>query len=142
MSTRTQRARQTSFARIVPAARQTDRGSVTAEFAIAVSAALVVCTLVLGAFQVVSLHVRATDAAGIAARLAARGDNDRAYSALAGLVPSGSLSISSSAELVCATVTAPVSIASLGSLGFEVSAHSCAATERDDHDESPEGSAE
>jgi hypothetical protein len=80
---------------------------VTVEAAIALSALVVVLTLCLAGVAAMVAQLRVTDAAGEAARLAARGDNDAARSAVAALAPAGSDLHVSGGDLVTALVAAP-----------------------------------
>lgn len=66
-----------------------DRGAVTVEAAIIMSALMVVLTLVVGALSAVTDHMRCVDAAREAARLAARGEVDRGRTVAADLAPRG-----------------------------------------------------
>lgn len=94
----------------------------TAEFAIVVSAALVVLALCIGALHVTALKIRVTDAAADAARTLARGDDvDLAASRVSALVPGASLSVSASGEFTCATVSIAASV-----VPVTVSARGCA----------------
>jgi hypothetical protein len=66
-----------------------DRGSVTVEAAIALSAFFIVLGLALGSLSVAADQVRCVDAAREAARLIARGEADRADDAVAQIAPAG-----------------------------------------------------
>lgn len=83
-----------------------DRGSVTAEFAIALPAVVLVLAACLGAGQAVALQVRVQDAAAAAARQLARGDPGAARALVSRLVPGASVTANPRADLVCATVAA------------------------------------
>ena len=86
---------------------RTDRGSVTAEFATALPAVVLVLAGCLGAVQVVGVQVRLTDASAAAARSLSRGDTPgRAAGLVAGAVSGASLSAERRGEFVCAVVTA------------------------------------
>ena len=90
------------------AADPADRGSVTVEAAVALSAVVVVLVGCLTGLACVIAQLRCTDAAREAARLAARGDLAAARSAAAGLAPSGfSLSLDDDGDLVSASVAGP-----------------------------------
>lgn len=104
-----------------------DDGSVTAEFAVALPAVVLVLATCLAAGQVVGLQVRVQDAAAAAARHLARGDPAAAHALAARLVPGASVSDSGRSGLVCATVTAhsPGLLSALA-----VSASSCALAEQ------------
>lgn len=66
-----------------------DSGAVTVEAAIALGAFVVVLALALGAIAAVTDQLRCTDAAREAARLVARGDQDRANAVAERIAPSG-----------------------------------------------------
>lgn len=68
---------------------KSDRGAVTVEAAIVMSALMVVLMLVVGSLLAVTDHMRCVDAAREAARLAARGEVDRGRAVAAGLAPRG-----------------------------------------------------
>ncbi|MFC9892923.1 TadE family type IV pilus minor pilin [Nocardia sp. NPDC127579] len=69
--------------------RRGDRGAVTVEAAIALSAVMVAVALCFGALLAASTQVRCVDAAREAARLAARGDHDNALSFARRVAPPG-----------------------------------------------------
>jgi hypothetical protein len=94
-----------------------DRGSVTAEFAIALPAVVLVLAGCLSAMQVAGQQLRLQDAAALAARSAARGDGT---GVAARLVPASTVSRWTDGDLECVTLSAP------GLLGLELSATSCA----------------
>ena len=97
-----------------------DRGSVVAEFAIALPAVAVVLLLGAASLGACSLQVRLQDAAADAARLAARGESDGRIAAAAAAA-GGNVTVSARGDLVCATVSAEAGI------GFgRVTAASCA----------------
>lgn len=105
-----------------------ERGSATAEFALAFPAVLGVVALLLGGVQVAALQVRAQDAAADAARGLGRGD---ARSAVAARVerqlPGAQLSTWVDGELRCVRVAVapggPVAV-----LGLRARATGCALT--------------
>ena len=103
-----------------------DRGSVTAEFAVAMPAVLLVLALSLSATQVAATQLRLQDAAADAARALARGETvGVASSGVSAQVAGATLSRSASGDLVCATVSArPTGLAA--TFGLTVSASSCA----------------
>lgn len=84
-----------------------DRGSVTVEAAIGLSALVVVRALCVAGLAAMVAQVRATDAAGEAARLAARGDEAAARAVVERLAPSGSELQLSGTALITAQVVAP-----------------------------------
>ncbi|GAA5203235.1 TadE family type IV pilus minor pilin [Microbacterium jejuense] len=98
-----------------------DRGSVVAEFAIALPAVAVVLAVGVGALAGASRQVRLQDAVADAARLSARGEqSSRVTGAVTAAVAEASVDISSQGELVCVTASAPAL------LGLRVSATGCA----------------
>ena len=104
-----------------------DRGSVTAEFAVAVPAVVLLLGLALGALAVGSQAVRLQDAAGLAARALARGEPPAEVAGMVGaLVPGAGVGRSDRSGLVCAalSVRAPGPLA-----GIELRAESCALAE-------------
>lgn len=108
-----------------PAAR--DEGMVTAEFAVALPAFVVVVLLAFGGVAVMTAQLRCVDAAEAAARLAARGDPVAVVHAMAlRNAPGGStLSVTTADQLVTATVQAKISLPGLRTLlpGITVRAH-------------------
>ncbi|HEX5729964.1 TadE family type IV pilus minor pilin [Microbacterium sp.] len=100
-----------------------DRGSVVAEFAVALPAVAVVVLLGAGALGACATQVRLQDAAADAARLAARGEADgRAQSVVASAVSGASLVLTRRGDLVCVTASASAAV----SLPLTLSATSCA----------------
>lgn len=84
-----------------------ERGSVTVEAAVALSALVVVLALCLAGIGAMLAQLRAADAAGEAARLAARGDDAGARAAVERLAPAGSVLALSGQGLLTARVEAP-----------------------------------
>lgn len=68
---------------------RSDRGAVTVEAAIVMTALMVVLMMIVGALLAVTDHLRCIDAAREAARLAARGEPDLGRTVAAGLAPRG-----------------------------------------------------
>ncbi|WP_426320952.1 TadE family type IV pilus minor pilin [Microbacterium sp. E-13] len=98
-----------------------DRGSVAAEFAVALPAVLVVLLVGVGALAGSSRQVLLQDAVADAARLSARGESDaRAREAVAAAVGEASVTVSPQGDLVCVSAFAPAL------LGLRVSASACA----------------
>ncbi|BDV31363.1 TadE family type IV pilus minor pilin [Microbacterium terricola] len=95
-----------------------DRGSVVAEFAVALPAVVLVLALGAGALAASGRQVRMQDAAADAARLAARGESDARVRAAA---PGAATVISTEGDLVCVRLTAPGPLP-----GLTLSASSCA----------------
>jgi hypothetical protein len=102
-----------------------DGGGVTAEFAVALPAVLVVLACCLCALQLAGEQLRLQDAASIAARTIARGEGlGSAVIRVHSLVPGASLARSDRGELVCVRASASASLRFLG--GIELGASSCA----------------
>lgn len=93
-----------------PGSRRSDRGSVTAETALAVPVLLVVLALALWAVAAVGAQLRAADAAAGAARAAARGEAPGVVMALAArLGPDGAtVQVRRQGDEVHVTVSAAV----------------------------------
>lgn len=91
--------------------RRDDRGSVTAEFAVVVPAALLVVLLCVATLLAAGTQIRLEHAAAQAARLSARGEDDgRARSAVASAVPGAVLELRHDGDLVCAVTSAAVDV--------------------------------
>jgi Flp pilus assembly protein TadG len=104
-----------------------DRGSVAAEFAVAVPAVLLVIALGAAVLGACSRQVRLQDAAASAARLVARGESlDRAESIVARTTAGAHLSVSRPGALVCADAVAPSGIPLTA---LTLAAHACALAE-------------
>jgi Flp pilus assembly protein TadG len=98
-----------------------DRGSVVAEFAVALPAVVLVLAMGVGALAAGARQVRLQDAVADAARLSARGESDgRAQQAVTSAVPGAAVEIAARGDLVC--VTASVDAV----LGLRVTAEGCA----------------
>jgi len=91
---------------------------VTAEFAVALPAFVVTTLAAVGLLVVVLAQLRCSDAAAIAARLAARGEQAAAVRAIALQAAPGGATLTTSAVdgVVTGTVAATVSIPGLGRL--------------------------
>ena len=101
--------------------RVDDRGSVTAEFAVALPAVVFVLALCLTGMQAVGQQLRLADATAHAARSLARGESaDVAAARAAREVPGASITQSTDGDLTCVTGSAPAA------LGLTVTASSCA----------------
>jgi hypothetical protein len=83
-----------------------DRGSVTAEFAVALPAIVLVLMLSLGALAAGMTAVRLQHAAAESARLFGRGDDDRARAVVAGI--GATASVGREDTLVCVDLSAPI----------------------------------
>src|SRR5436309_11169115 len=88
----------------------TDAGMVTAELAVALPTVVLVAVLALSAVQIVMTQVRCRDAAGVAARLAARGERaDVVEAAVTSTAPADSrLALRRDGDLFVASVSAHV----------------------------------
>ncbi|WP_341953916.1 TadE family type IV pilus minor pilin [Salinibacterium sp. TMP30] len=106
---------------------RSERGSVTAEFALALPTVALVLVCCLSGVQLAGLQVRLQDAAAVSARSLARDETHGSVSATASaLVASAQLTAQRRDDLVCATVTVPARNALLGLLPITLSASSCA----------------
>ena len=107
-----------------------DRGSATAEFALAFPAVLGVVALLLGGVQVTALQVRVQDAAADAARGLGRGDSPAAVAGrLERQVPGAGLSSWADGDLRCVRVeVSPAGPVAL--LGLRARAGACALDDR------------
>lgn len=101
-----------------------DRGSVAAEFAITVPAVLVVLLVGIAALSTGAHSVRLQDVASDAARLAARGEPDRAreFARAAG----AAILIEHHGDIVCAVLESPVRVGPLPALGLTLHGRGCA----------------
>jgi hypothetical protein len=102
-----------------------ERGSVTAEFAVVLPAALVCLALGVGAIQLGGQHLRLVDAAAVDARLLGRGDAPRGEGA--GL--EAARTIEREGGLVCVTLTATGAVVGVGMAGLRASGRACALDE-------------
>lgn len=101
-----------------------DRGAVTVEAAIVMSALMVVLVLVVGALLAVTDHMRCIDAAREAARLTARGEMDRGRSVAAGLAPRGAdISIRRDGDAVSVEVRAQPAAGLVPGIHLRADAH-------------------
>ena len=105
-----------------------DRGTVTVEAALALCSLVVVLALVLAAVSAVAAQLRCVDAAREAARLTARGEQDRAENLARRIAPRGAMvQVSVRGD----EVTARVSVDPVAGLlpGIEVGAEAAAVLE-------------
>ena len=101
-----------------------DRGSVVAEFAVALPAIVLVLMLGVGSLTASARLVRLQDAAADAARLAGRGESgSRVQASVTAAVAGGAAAIERRGDLVCVTASAPAL------LSLTVTATSCALDE-------------
>jgi Flp pilus assembly protein TadG len=102
-----------------------ERGSVTAEFAIALPVLVLVLLLGAGLLGATAARIRLEDATADAARLVARGEGgDRAAAVVARAVPGAGIDVDRGDEFVCVTASATVRV--LGAAAAPVAATSCA----------------
>jgi Flp pilus assembly protein TadG len=103
-----------------------ERGSVTAEFAVALPAIALVLAACLASVQLVAEQVRLTDAAADAARSLGRGESEADAAAIAGRIAArAALAVSLEEPFVCVTLSSSGD----GLLGaIELHAESCAVT--------------
>jgi hypothetical protein len=100
---------------------------VTAEFAVALPAVIVVLACCLGAVQVASQQVRLSDAAADAARTLARGDDVGVAAARARQVAGpAELSTETSGDFICVTLSAPARFGPATWTGVRIRASGCA----------------
>ncbi|MTD59644.1 TadE family type IV pilus minor pilin [Amycolatopsis pithecellobii] len=90
----------------IPARAEADRGAVTVEAAIALSALTLVLGLVLAGIAAMAGQLRCADAAREAARLVARGDRPLAEQAVAQIAPGARLRAEVDGNAVTVDVTA------------------------------------
>jgi hypothetical protein len=100
-----------------------DAGTVTAEFAAALPAAILVLACALGAVQLGSRQLQLQGAAFDAARLLGRGDPG-ALARIHLVLPTATLTTRRSGETICADASATVSLGVLS--GIELRASACA----------------
>jgi len=101
-----------------------DRGAVSAEFAVALPAIILLLVLCVGTLSSASRQVRLQDATADAARLIARGDDaGRALALIGGAVPDARSAVGREADAVCVTASAPIGIPLVD---LRVEARSCA----------------
>ncbi len=111
-----------------------DRGSVTAEAAMVLPVLLIVLAMALWVLAAVSAQLRCTDAAGVGARAAARGDAPAAVVAAARTVAPAGASVQVQPEQRVVQVVVRVEVRPLGGAlralpGFQVSGRAVAARE-------------
>lgn len=100
-------------------------GGVTAEFAAAMPAVILVIAGCLGALSVLGDHVRLVDAAADAARALSRGEEEQRVEGIVGqLVPGASLVVTHRGEFVCARLA--TTRLNPPALGIRIDASSCA----------------
>jgi hypothetical protein len=88
--------------------KENDRGAVTVEAAIGMCSVMAVFALALSGMSLVLAHLRCTDAAVEAARLVARGAQNRAGEAVARLAPSSAtLGVTVRGDEIATEVRAP-----------------------------------
>lgn len=103
-----------------------EHGSVTAEFAAAVPAVVLVLACGLSSLQIAGQQLRLQDAAADVARLLARGDSARIPGIVARAAPGASYSMFSEGDLVCARLRVEVTSPVGALLRLSLGAQSCA----------------
>jgi hypothetical protein len=100
---------------------------VTAEFAMAMPAVILLLAMCLATMQLSTQQLRVQDAATVAARTAARGDGAGAAAGYVGsLVPGATVSIERRGDLFCARVAFRPAPANVALVGVLIRASSCA----------------
>ena len=108
-------------------AGDSERGSVTAEFAAVAPAIVLVLALCLGAIQAVTHQLRIADAAADSARALGRGDAVASVAARARIaVGDSSLFAERDGDFICARLRSPCPPGPFSALGLTVAARSCA----------------
>lgn len=107
----------------IAARLRVDRGSVSAEFAIALPAVALVLVCCLSGLQLAAQQVRLQDAAALAARSAARGEGTGIAARLA---PGAAVAHWRDGDLECVRLTAPAASAPGTLLGITLRATGCA----------------
>ena len=110
-----------------PSPAEGERGSVTAEFAAALPAALVCLAVGIGAVQAGGQQLRLIDAAAVDARLLGRGDGARGMGTHS--VPGLERAIAREQGMVCVTLSAPSTVLGLGAAGLRIGGRACALDE-------------
>jgi hypothetical protein len=101
----------------------TERGSVTAEFAVALPAIVLMLGIALAAMQLVGQQLRLQGAAADAARVLGRGESG-SLAELHDISPGASLTVTHPAGLVCARARAPAALGLI--VGIKLTASACA----------------
>lgn len=101
-----------------------ERGSVAAELAVALPAALLAILFGVGALNAAATAVALQDVAADAARLLGRGEADGKAAAVVAAVPGASMAQHPSGDLVCVTAAVHFRVGSL--ISIPLSARSCA----------------
>ncbi len=91
--------------------RADDRGSATVEFAVALPGVVVLLLIFLAGWSASAAKVRLTDAAGLAARAAARGEPES--TSRSAMPPGATISVQRAGDLVRVTVRQRVSLGPL-----------------------------
>lgn len=87
--------------------RHDDGGSATAEFVVVVPAVVLLIVLTAGTLTAVGRQMRLENAAAQAARLAARGESDRAGAVVEAIADARVDAVAADGDLVCVTASAP-----------------------------------
>jgi Flp pilus assembly protein TadG len=106
---------------------RTERGSITAEFAVVLPAVLLVLVLCVGAASVSVQRVEAQSAASAAARILARGDGEGAAAGAVGrLAPGARMDSARDGDFVCVSVTSTARFVAARSAGVRLTGRACA----------------
>lgn len=103
-----------------------ERGSVTAEFAVALPAVLACLALCLGAVQAATQQARLVDAAALSARMLGRGEGHSEAERVAQQAANARITVDREGGMVCVRATSASAVTGLGVLGLTVSARACA----------------
>jgi Flp pilus assembly protein TadG len=101
-----------------------ERGSVAAELAVALPAALLALLLGVGALSAATTQVALQDAAADAARLLGRGEQPSRAAGVVRAVPGARMASRDAGDLVCVTASADFRVGRL--ISVPLHAHSCA----------------
>lgn len=116
-----------SLRRSGTAARLTERGSVTAEFAVVIPAVVLVLAFCLAGVQVTGQNVRLQDVASDAARILGRGESVAAAEQfVARTFPAARLRASSRGDAICVDLHLPIALPGASAVAFTHTATSCA----------------
>jgi Flp pilus assembly protein TadG len=105
----------------------TERGSITAEFAVVLPAVLLVLILCVGAASISVQRVEAQSAASAAARILARGDDaGAAAGAVRRLAPGARMMTARDGDFVCVSVTSTARFVAVRAAGVRLTGRACA----------------
>ena len=111
---------------VLAATLRWQRGSISAEFALALPAVCLVLAIALGALGGQVSRIKLVDAAAVAARAVARGEDSSLALAMASQIFSeGEFLISNQADLACVQASFSVRVAGLGANLLELTETQC-----------------